>query len=107
MGLFNWFKKLCMLEIPIPPLIPKVPTVKSMYEEIDEECKRKDEVWHYECINGHKWKSHSSPTSTFCRDSYGMKETICPECGSTICRGDVYRDGKKTCMGAMHVGFRK
>lgn len=76
------------------------------FEKMDKDRKKRGEVWHYICINGHKWKSFSSPTGSFCSDKYGMTETACPDCGSTICKGDVYINGKLTCMGAMHMDFK-
>lgn len=79
---------------------------KREYEKVDEDRKKRGEVWHYECENGHKWKSYSSPTSFYSAEKYGMEETCCPECGSTICKGDVYRNGIKTGMGARHIGFK-
>ena len=90
----SWFKNL-------------FPTVKDMYDDMDIERKKRGEVWHYECENGHKWESYSSPTGTLCRDSYGMTETCCPKCKSTICRGNVYKNGKLTDMGACHVDFKE
>ena len=80
---------------------------RNIYKEMDEKRKERREVWHYTCENGHKWKSNSSPTSTFCRDNYGMKETACPKCNSTICMGSVYINGKFANMGAIHCGFGK
>ena len=59
------------------------------------------EWWHYTCINGHKWKSLSSPGG-----GYYAPQTVCPACGSPICRGEVYIDGKKTGMGSIHRDFR-
>lgn len=79
--------------------------VRKDYRKMDKENKKDKKVWHYECVNGHKWKSYSSPTSTYCRDKYGMTETCCPECKSVVCKGDVYVNGKLTGMGAQVIGF--
>jgi len=81
--------------------------VKNMYKEMDKKNKKNKEVWHYTCECGHKWKSYSSPTGSFCTSNYGMKETSCSKCGSTICRGEVYINGKYANMGACHMGFTK
>lgn len=81
--------------------------MKQTFKKMDKDRKKNNEVWHYICNNGHKWKSYSSPTGSYCRDKYGMEETACPECHSTICMGNVYINGKKTQMGAMHMNFGK
>lgn len=81
--------------------------MRERYEKRDRENKKNKEVWHYTCENGHKWKSYSSPTGSFCADNYGMKETACPTCRSKICMGNVYKNGKLTGVGACHMGFRK
>ena len=96
----------CRKKVEIYPL-SKSAFTRKMYADMDEERKKKGEVWHYECYNGHTWQSYSSPTGSFCADNYGMEQTACPECGTEVCKGDVYRNGKKTTIGAFHIGFTK
>jgi len=79
------------------------PKKRDIFRDRDKENKKKGFVLNYTCTNGHKWKSHSWPTSGFIAGIYGMKETRCPKCKTEIamCLSD---DGKQ---GAMHMGFRK
>lgn len=100
--MFNWLKRLFKLLIP-----PRFPQPGDIFLEMDEERKKNNEVWHYTCNNGHKWRSYSSPTGSFCSNKYGMSETACPECKSTITMGEVYRNGIKTQMGAIHMDFKE
>jgi len=81
--------------------------VEDVYKDIDKIREKNREVWHYTCENGHKWKSYSSPTGSYCADVFGMEETCCPICKSKITIGNVYINGKKTQMGAMHCDFGK
>ena len=76
---------------------------KENYLTREQENKKNKEIWHYECENGHKWKSYSSPRGTYVYGESG--QTRCPICGTPICRGEVYINGKLTAMGAVHVGF--
>jgi len=62
--------------------------------------KKKKEVWHYTCKNGHKWKSNSSPRGTYVYGEEG--QTKCPTCESPVCKGDLYINGNPTTIGAMH-----
>ena len=66
---------------------------------INNPPKNKD-VWHYTCENGHTWVSRESPGGGVFAPS-----TTCPECYSTICKGDVYRDGNPTGAGACHMAY--
>ena len=93
--MFNWFKK---------PL-SKEEYVRRMYRDMDKERQKRGEVWHYECENGHIWESYESPTGSLCKLEFGMKETSCPQCESLICKGNIYINGKKTKMGAIHINF--
>lgn len=80
---------------------------KNYYKKQDKIRKKNDKVWHYTCINGHKWESYSSPTSFTFAINNEMEPTMCPECDSTVCQGSVYINGKYANMGAMHMGFTK
>lgn len=77
----------------------------AYYGEQDKLRQKNKEVWHYICENGHKWQSYSSPRGTYVYGESG--QTRCPTCKSPICMGEVYINGKKTQMGAMHQDFRK
>ena len=69
-----------------------------------KESLKDKEVWHYMCKNSHKWKSMESPKGTYV---YGIEgQTRCPICQSTIIMGDVYINGEKTIMGAIHQDFK-
>ncbi len=85
-------------------LIHGIPTkeefVRDMYKEMDRERKKNNEVWHYNCENGHKWESYSSPGG-----GVYAPATTCPECKSEVCMGDVWINGKKTQMGAIHCAY--
>lgn len=80
-----------------------------MFNWLRDIFNKNKEVWHYTCINGHKWKSSQSPCGNaiggfnLCGDPC----TRCPECGTEICKGDVHINGKLTNMGAIHSGFIK
>ena len=63
------------------------------------------EVWHYTCKNGHKWENKQSPRGTYLFGESG--QTKCPICKSSICRGEVYINGKITSAGAVHVDFQE
>lgn len=82
--------------------------VKRMYEKIDEHKKNENEIWHYICQEGHKWKSYSSPKGNagggvnLCYEEC----TKCPICKTEVCMGNVYINGKETQMGAMHCDFK-
>ena len=77
--------------------------VRKEGEKRDKEREKDKEVWHYTCINGHKWESFSSPRGTY---YFGVSsQTRCPTCLSPICRGEVWINGKITGMGACHEGF--
>mgnify|MGYP001592815139 CR=1 FL=1 len=76
-----------------------------IFRRMDSYNEKQNIVWHYICKNGHKWNSHSSPTGSFCADNYFMEETICPECKTTICTGKVYKNGKATGEGSIHIWF--
>ena len=94
----------------MPWIIPFIPPTKEecareTFRELDKERKKKGEVWHYTCDKGHKWESYSSPTSTFVAEKFGMMRTRCPKCFSDVTKGEVYINGVKTNMGAIHVGF--
>ncbi len=75
----------------------------SYYEEQDKLRQKNKEVWHYTCENGHKWESYSSPRGTYVYGESG--QTRCSVCGSTVTMGEVYINGKKTQMGAMHMAY--
>lgn len=62
------------------------------------------EVWHYTCINGHKWESYRSPRGTYVYGEDG--QTRCPICKSPVCRGEVYINGEYANMGACHMDFK-
>ena len=104
--MFKWLRKI-IPKLPKIPFIPIFPREGDIFRDMDKERKKRGEVWHYTCINGHKWESYSSPTSGMMADKYSLKETMCPKCGSTISLGNIYRNGKKTQMGAMHCEFGK
>ena len=63
------------------------------------------EIWHYTCINNHSWESMQSPRGMYVFREKG--QTKCPICKTPICKGEVYINGIKTKMGAIHVGFLK
>lgn len=77
--------------------------------KIFKKLKDYGEVWHYECINGHKWNSRQSPRGN-CgngKNLLGDNCTRCKECGSEITIGNVYINGKLTGMGAVHADFKR
>lgn len=99
MNLFKFLKRI--FTPPVFPTPPKFPTHKDIFEDLD---KNRKEMGHYTCINGHKWLSKESPTGSFCASMYGMQETKCSTCQTTVCRVDFMLDGK-IIWGAMHEGF--
>ena len=63
--------------------------------------KKNKRIWHYICENGHKWEDKNSPGG-----GVFAKLTVCPQCRTEICMGNVYINGEKTQMGALHAAFR-
>ena len=88
------------LKVPIPP------KPGDIFRDMDRERKKKGEFFNYVCNNGHKWKSYSAPTGTFCADRYGLQQTACPKCGSTICSATCVDKEGKIKWGAVHMDFK-
>lgn len=79
---------------------------EAFCERLDKrESERSGEVWHYICENGHKWDDWKSPRGTCLYGKSG--QTKCPTCKTSVCMGNVYINGKKTQMGAVHCYFGK
>lgn len=87
------------------PFMSREAYTRLLFKRIDEARMQRGEIYHYECQEGHKWKSYSSPTGSYCAGKFGMEETRCPKCATTICKAMIYKNGVYLNQGTVHEMF--